>query len=578
MTHLGPHTRSPVALAALASAAIAAVVYLPTMSYGFVVDDLHQIVDNPWVERTGRWTEAWVRGVWDFEGRRSSYYRPMMYALYAGTHRLLGPEASGFHALNLVMHALASGIAAAAAFAIARRSGDALARRATWIAFLAGALFAVHPIHTEPVAWSAGLVDLGLGAAFLAAVALYVSSDDRFGAPYSGSVAAFGVALLFKEPAVALPAVVLAFDALYLWRSRGVTRTLVRQTPFAAVLVAYFAARAHALGGLAPTAGRASIGPATYLLAIPDLFARYIAKTLAPVGLNFWHVYESPESAFGLRGLVAMVVLAAFAALAWLSFRRSAAVAFALTLFVVPLLPAFALGALNQGIANAFTERYLYLPSFGAILAAVFVGALVVERGVLTGRTVAGIAAVAIALGTVGCLARIPVWRDSLTLWSDVVRKTPQSAVARANHGFALLYAKRIEEGEAELAHARHLDPGIAEEWVGKGVLYAREGLDKKALLAFHAALALDPGCASARFNLGVAYEHRGDERAALAEYRRAVALAPGNAAFRNNLGIAWARSGRIDLALAEFEEAARLAPDDPEIRGNLERARGHAP
>lgn len=560
------------AAAAAISFLAACALYAGSLRYDFVVDDLHQIEGNPWIESAGGLREALTQGVWDFEGRASSYYRPMMYVIYAAVRWALGPEPWGFHLANLLLHAAASSAAALAAGALLARGA---ARKPALASAAVGVLFAAHPVHVEPVAWCAGVVDVGMGLCFLLAVWLYIASEDRIDARYLGAVSAFAVALFFKEPAAMLPLVLVAFDGFFLTGRRGWGRTMGRMIPFAVTLGAYLAIRGSALRGIAPTVRPLDLSPGDHALALADLLTRYVGKLALPTGLNFWTVFSPPSSLLSPRGVAITLTIAALAVTAAAAWRHRPLPAFAAVVALVPLVPAFALGALNQGISGAFAERYLYVPVFGFALLLVATLDRLAACHPRAGRSVIAVGVSLAAFYAAGTLLHLPVWRDSLSLWSDTARRSPRSAIARSNLGFALLYAGRGPEGQAALTRAVELDPELPEEWLMKGVAYARHGLGAKAILAFHTALALDPDLAEAHFNLGVLHDERGERDFAIAAYERAVALDPANATARNNLGIAYAEAGRMREAVASLEEAARIAPDDVEIRRNLERARG---
>jgi len=550
---------------ALLVAAAAIAIYLGTLSAGFVVDDLHQVVDNAWVTDPALVPEIFSSGVWEFEGRLSSYYRPFMYLIYLATYLVFGLEPWGFHLVNVLAHAGVSVLV----FGIARRLAAAAGPEPRAFPLLAGLLFATHPIHTEPVAWVAGMADLGL--ALFGLLALWLHARARA----VSSAAALLAAALCKETAVVLPLALGAWDLLFREGGRRWRRTLRGLVPHAVALAVYFGLRYAALGGIAPTVGDTGLGVAGRIGAGIALFGRYLEKLALPVGLNFWHVFRPPEGLFSADLVAPAVWIAGFAAAAATASRRGGTPAFASILIVLPLLPALHVGALNQGISNAFTERYLYLPSAGFALLVAWGASRLGHRG-RRGTVVAAVAMLAmLAAYSAGTVRRTPVWRNSLTLWQDAVTRSPGSAIARMNHGYALMYDGQDERGRQELREAVRLDPEIYRYELDRGAAYARKGLLDKAMLAFHAALALDPGCAPAYFNLALLYEQQGRRELAETHYRRALALDPGYAEAHNNLGILLAGSGRFDEAAFHFETAVRLDPGDRDYRDNLERARG---
>lgn len=551
--------------------AAAVAVYLNTLPNGLVIDDVHQIAENDWITSPRHLGEIFSRGVWDFEGRSSSYYRPLMYVLYTGVYAVAGRAAWAYHLLNILFHAGATLLVAM----LARQAFPRSAPRAPALLappFVAGLLFATHPIHTEPVAWSAGIADLGLTLFGLLALWCHATAAERGWGRDAGSVIALLLALLCKETAVVIPLLAIAYDVLFLEPPERTPRLVRGLALFAVAGAIYGGLRVHALGGLAPTAGRIELGAAAYALAVLALLAGYIEKLVLPVGLNFWHQFAPPSSLLSAAAAGAACIAGITAAAAF-ALRANRTARFAFVVFVVPLLPSFYLGALNQGLENAFAERYLYLPSVGFVLLLALAIEAVRLRAARHGALV--LAAVLLLAGTYAAatIARNRAWKDHLSLWSDAVLKSPGSAVARMNYGAALIGAGRIDEGRAEMRRAAAMSPGLVDREIAKAAAYLAKGLHVKAILTLHTALALDPSCAPAHYNLGLVYESRGQIDAAAAEYEKALALRPDYAEAHNNLGILYAEQGRLDRALAHFESAARLRPDDPGYRANLERA-----
>lgn len=551
--------------------ALAAAVYLNTLPNGFVVDDVPQIVENDWITGTRYLQEIFGQGVWDFEGRTSSYYRPMMYLLYMGVYAVAGRAPWAYHLLSLLFHAGATLLV----FMLLRQilpRGEA--RAPAWLApaFVAGLLFAVHPIHTEPVAWSAGIPDLGFAVFGLISLWCHVTAMERGWPRDVLAAVAWLLALLCKETAVVIPVIAAAYDGIFVVPEKRSERLVKGLLPFAAVAAVYVGLRVHALGGLMPNAGGAGLGVSAYALSVVALLGRYLEKLVLPLSLNFWPSFVPPASLLSLEALRAFAVVSAAGAATYAAWGHRPA-RFAVLLVVLPLLPSFHLGALNQGLENAFAERYLYLPSVGfVLLVALAVDVLRARERLRPAQALAAVLVLGAAYAA-ATTVRNPVWKDHLTLWSDAVGKAPGNAVGRMNYGAALIYGGREDEGAAEMREAAAMQPGLVDRQLANAAAYLSKGLQKKAILALHTVLVLDPKHAPAHYNLGLVYESQGQPGAATSEYQKALALNPSYSEAHNNLGILYAEQGRMDMALRHFREAVRLRPSDPEYRTNLERA-----
>ena len=560
-------------LPVLLIAATAVAVYANALGNGLHVDDQYQIVTNPWIRSLRNLPAIFSSGVWDFDGRVSSYYRPMMYVLYSLVYAVAGTAPWAYHLLNIALHAGT----AVLAFLLARALlGEGDARHPWWRApsLVSGLLFAVHPIHTEPVAWAAGLVDVSYSFFYLLAFYLLVRGLDRT-RDLVLALAAYAAALLSKEPAITFPALALVYWALREGRDLGIRGLAKRIAPWLLVSAAYLVVRGMALGGLAPATSAVGLSPWEYVLTATALLGRFLRAEVFPTQLNFWHVFTPVTSVWSADAAIALATVGAWVWLFALAIRRRALVpSVALALAVLPLTPALMLASLNQGLENAFAERYLYLPSFGVVLLAGWaIAELDPGRRRLSRALTAALAAVAI-LGAAATVQRNPVWKNGLALWGDAVSKSPGSGMTNLNYGFALMSAGQTDAGRRHLQRAVALAPDLVERQMTRAISYARAGRDTDAILAFHNVLAMDPRSAQAHYNLGVLYEERGDESAAVREYLAAIDLDPSAADAHNNVGILLLTGGYRDQAMEHLEEAVRLQPNDTAFKANLERAR----
>lgn len=558
---------------ALLIGAVSVAVYANTLRNGLHVDDQYQIVTNPWIRSLDNLPAIFSSGVWDFDGRVSSYYRPMMYVLYALVHAFAGTSAWAYHLLNVALHAGS----AVLVFLIARALlGPGNSRDAWWggPALLAAMLFAVHPIHTEPVAWAAGVVDLSY--TFFSLLAFFLATQGRRHWRYGvTALAAFGAALLSKEPAITLPALLLVYWSLTEGRVLGVKGLARRLLPWVAVSAAYLAVRSVVLGEIAPPSAPLELSPREYVLTATSLLGRFLRAQVFPTELNFWHVFTPVRSPWSLDALLAFLTVGAWAVLlVWALKRRALVPALGLAVMVLPLTPTLLLGSLNQGLENAFAERYVYLPSFGVVLLAGWAVSALQPGQIRLSRALAAGLAILGVLGAAVTVQRNPAWKDSLALWGDAVTKSPESGVANLGYGFALMSAGQNALGQRYVQRSVALAPQLVKREMVRAVSYARSGRATDAILAFHRVLVMDPRSAEARFNLGVLYEERGDTSAAVSEYLASIKLDPRAADAHNNLGILYFTAGYRDQALEHLETAVRLQPQDASYRSNLERAR----
>ena len=249
------------ALLITALVACATLPYLNILFNGFVYDDDNQVLKNPYVRSFRYLKEIFTTNVWSFRGVRAvtNYYRPMMTLGYLVCYKLFGMRAYGFHLVSLLLHVLVVCLV----FVLTERlTGDRV-----W-AFVAGALFALHPIHTESVAWIAAVTDLELTFFYLLTFGIFLAvarpGGGRSEPMVAAMVVAFILALLSKEQAMTLPALATVYEHFYR-EDRSETSTsqkLARYGLLWLVGVAYVLFRIHFLGALAPAREFAPAHPA----------------------------------------------------------------------------------------------------------------------------------------------------------------------------------------------------------------------------------------------------------------------------------------------------------------------------
>jgi len=522
------------AVLAACVALVAFAVFSNTLLNGFVYDDKFQVLANPWIRDVAHLPDIFLSNPWEAgeelagaPSSSSNYYRPFAHLSYLVTFHLFGMEAWAFHLVNVLLH---SGCSVLVFLLAARFLGDrGRARSAPWLAAAAGVLFAVHPVHTEPVAWIESISDPMFSLFFLLSLYLYSTAASRGripGARYAGSIAAFAFALLAKEPALVLPAVLVAHDYAFA-RPSLVGRPLshaVRYVPYAVVAIAYLVQRWIVLGGLAPVEAHGQLGLTTYqcLINVGPLLLRYLGKIVLPIGLTAYssfHVTSLAEP-WAIAGLIALPLVAY---VAWVFLRRSERAFLGLTILLLPLAPVLYIRVVQ---ANTLAERYVYLPSVGFLII-VFVG---VERLVRARPRALVPLAVAFCLvaglAAVGTVRRNAVWRSDDTLWAETLRR-PVDPVKHVTWGNNLLSRGSVAEAIEQYRMAVELRPGDADAQRRLGVACAANGDYDEALRHLTIASTIEAD-AVVYHNIGLVYRDMNRPAEAIENFRRALEIEPG--------------------------------------------------
>lgn len=548
----------------------------PSIRNAFVFDDLINIQRNGWIRDWALLPQAFVHHAAGSDpGYHTSFYRPMMHVLYAVVYALAGPRPWAFHLLNVALNL----VAALAGYALLKA---ALARwgapgRYPYAPIMAAIIFSVHPIHTEPVLWVAGVTDLSYATFGVLALIAYVRSFSRARlAPLAAGLLL--MSLLSKETGVVILLAMMACEWIDARRGTGWTAraAAVRLAPSIGALGTYLALRLVALGSFAPSAAQHARQPVELLSTAFALFAHYIGALAVPVRLTVMRPVPH-AGGFGAPMALAGLVVGALIAAAGYFGRRSVVIVLSLVFAVSPILPVLYTPAIESGGA-LFGERYLYLSVLGVGLG---VGCALEEarrRWRWGLPLLVGVMVVFVGWGAAEAVARTRVWSSSLGLWTDAVSKAPESAAANEGLCFALYGAGRFHEALTSCARALELDPNRADARTNHANALLALGRAREAKDEFDLALAVRPASAEALVNRGLALMMLGQPEEAMSSYRQALDVDPNFAEAHNVIGVALARSGQRDAARAAFERAVRLDPENPEYRANLRAITGGGP
>ncbi len=509
-------------------------VYFNSLFNGFVFDDGAQVLNNPWLRSAKFIPDIFLSNVWAFEGRETSYYRPLMHIIYMITASVFGFKPWGFHFVNVLIHTCNSILI----FLIGMRIFDGydLPKRPFFIfpPFVAAILFSVHPIHTEAVAWIAGIPDLSYTFFSLASFYFFIRASDNnlpsSNRLYLCSAALFFLATLCKEPALTLPFIFVAYDFTIGKEKVNFTSFIKKYSPYLVVVCVYFAMRLHALKSFVPIKEHLDVSSVTTVF---PLFAEYLEKLFFPLNLSASYVIKPVDSIFEPRVVTSFLITVAFFFLLAYSFKRSKTAFFAMSCLIVPLLPGLYIPALGK--SGAFAERYLYLPSVGFAMLL----SLSIPYGVKKGVPAKIFFSVIVLLTTVysiGTVYRNSIWKNNYTLFLDTARKTPDAALPHYNLGNELRSQGRIDEAIEQYQIALRIEPSMANAHDNLGIAFAMKGEYDQAINEIQLALQINPLSANAYNNLGIIYTNMGLWDRAIENFRTAIALKPDDVRFQDNL------------------------------------------
>ena len=509
------------------------VIYAPVRRFPFVnTDDPVYVTANPQVLQG----LSWANVQWAFADAKVPYWHPLTFLSHMLDVQVFGANAGGHHVTNVLLHAATTVML----FGLVLQMTGAFGRSA-----VLAALFGLHPLRVESVAWIAERKDVLSTLFWIATTWAYVHYTRRPQATrrYAAAIGLFALGLMAKPMIVTLPFVLLLLDYWPLerlqldetsaWPPGASMRQLLKEKiPLFGLAL---------FGSLVTFTAQRQVGAVESLEAIP--FTLRVANALhsyvAYIGDLFWParlaaLYPYPKTASTVLALVTLLALVAATVLVVALRRRYPYLLVGWLWYVGTLLPV--IGLIQVG-PQARADRFTYVPHIGLLLMLVW-GIHDLVKGLSARRFVLiPLAAAALSACAVVSRRQVGFWQSSTALWEHTLAITKDNGVAHYNYGVDLEAAGR---GDDALRHLRE-------------------------------AVRLEPDFATAHNRLGIALNRRGDFAGATVQLAEVVRLMPASAAAHANLGVSLAKEGKTAEAIAEFSQAVLLDPKDATSRGRLE-------
>lgn len=559
---------------------LTATVYYQSLFHEFVRwDDGLLIYDNPAIRAINPATLTSIFTSYDPE-----LYIPLTFFSYQLDYLIGGIKPVMYHLTNLLLHT-------GNAFLVGWFT--LLLSRKRWIGFFCAVLFAIHPLHTEAVAWASARKDVLSTFFFLLSLIGYVHFRGT-GKYKKLSIAAFLLALMAKVTVATLPLLLLLIDI----RERRPLRkeVLIEKLPYFALSILF---------GIIAIVGKSSVlarsHPFETVLMAFKSTVFYIEKLLVPIHLSVLYPYVGTISLSSPDFLIPFLSVLILTALALFSLKRSREFFFCFFFFLLTISPTFvnfAKGDLDLYFAS---DRYAYAGSVGILF---FIGLAVYSlREKVSLRVITAGSAVLMLFFAWLSHVQSLTWNSTETLFKNVLTHYQNSHVAynnlgnvyrrnndldsaiehyekalairdhprtRSNLGAALRKQGHIAEALNQYEKALALDANSKTAHFGLGILHAEQGNSARALQEYNLALTADPTYAEVAVNLGALYMSMGEAEKAIEQYNYAIAIIPYFPQAHFNLAVAYAKSGSPGKALASYERAVALEPSFVAARINL--------
>jgi len=540
-------------------------VYWPVTHHDFVnYDDQDYVAGNLHVQ--AGLTPAGI--TWAFRHPVSGNWHPLTMLSHMLDCQLYGLQPGGHHLTSLLLHAGNTLLV----FLLLRSLTGAV-----WRSALVAALFGLHPLHVESVAWVAERKDVLSTAFGLLALLAYGRYAQGLASPATGQAerrkfywlawGCLALGLLCKPMLVTWPGVMLLLDYWPLQRFKpgGVWPLVREKIPFLALaagmsVVAYLVQQqdgAVAAADAMPLDARGGNALIAY--------CRYLAKLFWPANLAVFYPHPGywPPARVWLAGLGLTALTVGF----WRWRRRQPFLLVGWLWFVGTLVPV--IGLVQVG-GQAMADRYAYIPSLGIFLLVVWGTEALVRSHPVRQWVWAAASVAVIGLCLAATAQQVEYWQDSESLFRHAVEVTANNGLAHGNLGMALDKKNRVTEAISEYQEALRLRPEDVKSRDNLGIDLAKTGQWDEAIGQYEETIRRQPDFAEAHFDLGAALRHQGRMDGAIQQYEETIRLQPADPRAYNNLGNLRLSLGQTDAAIRQYEQAIQLQPTDAQPHGSL--------
>jgi tetratricopeptide (TPR) repeat protein len=537
------------------------VVYFRTFHYDFVFyDDNTFVYENP-VVRAG----LKAAGVaWAF-GLHFANWHPLTWISYLVDAQLFGMNAGGFHLVNVLLHTASVVLLFLALFRMTARP---------WRCAVVAAVFALHPLHVESVAWVAERKDVLSTFLEMLALLLYAKyAEHPTMKRYLLVAAIFAGSLMAKPMLVTFPVILLLLDFWPLRRIEwplqwpGDRRVVLEKVPLLAISMAASVLTLIAQRSYGTVASLAGTPVATRIENAATAYVAYIQQAFWPANLGVLYPAVPPVWAKAEVALAALLVVTAAAVVLARRLPYLFAGWFWYLVMLVPVIGLVQVGAQSRA------DRYMYVPMVGLTIAIVWGAADWLEPHPAMQRLFAVATGVVLAAFAVGAWRQVGYWKDSRTLFEHTIAVTDRNYIMRNNLGVVLARAGDDKGAMAQYVRAMVINPQYAEAKGNMGNALLRAGQLEAARPLLWDAIRLKPDFPMAQLDIGIIYANLANYPEAIRHLSEALRLSPEDPEVHSNFCYALEHAGRLDEAIAQCREALRLRPNYPDAQFNLKNA-----
>ncbi|MEI7661772.1 MAG: tetratricopeptide repeat protein [Bacteroidota bacterium] len=522
-------------------------IYAPALHNKFTTwDDREYVTENPYILAFTHDNLAHI-----FTKPIANNYHPLTMLTLALNYHVSGMEPFSYFLVNIILHLFNIILTYYLAYLI-------LGKNKLQALFVA-AIFAVHPMHVESVAWISERKDVLYSAFFLSGLISWILFlDKRNWSWYIFAFFLFALAGLSKPSSVVFPLVLLLID--YLNKRKFDMMLITEKIPF------FLVSAAIGIATLNAQIGNALVGTVNYNIIQRLLFASYglffyIFKLFIPAGLSALHPFPllhhsmSMPWPFFISPVCNLIVLG----LVLYSLKYTRYIAFAFLFYLVNIM--LTLQFMQVGSA-VVAERYSYISYIGLLIGVAWLINRATEKKRFPAAYMHAGCLLFFGLMTFVAFHRVPVWKNNETLWTDVLEQYPDSFSAYNSRGFYYLNEKMLDKALPDFTRALELQPSSLEVLSNRGSIYRMQNLPRLAIDDYNRALTIDPNYLLAISGRGNAYFTLGLLDSALTDFNRALAINPSMAIAHGNRGAVLYRMGLTERAVEDYSSGIAIDPN----------------
>jgi protein O-mannosyl-transferase len=524
--------------------------FLPSLSNLFITtwDDNLYVTENPLIRHLG-----WVNIKGFFTTPINGTYVPLPLLTWALEFKLFGLNPFPFHLDNLLLHLFCTSLIFYL-FLQLRLPGV--------FAAFGALLFGIHPMHVESVAWITERKDLLFSVFYLGSLIAYIKyiSSGKKKVTYLVSALVFFIISLFsKIQAVSLPLCLLLLDY---WFDRPVKWTLLwEKIPFFLLSIGFGLAGYYILQQSHTIDIHDKFSLADRILLALFSFSAYIFKLVMPLNLSaYYPLPVTPGQALPVWYYLNLIFIAGFAIVVYRSARKTKAVVFGSLFFLFNVM--FLLQVVRAGQAYQ-ADRFTYVPYAGLVFLAAWAAEKYAIRNTATKNVITGLAIVFTLFFFSSTFARNRVWKDSITLWNDVIGKFPgRIPTAYSNRGISWSELGQMDKAITDFTEAIRIDPKSRDAYASRGNAYGSLGQWNEEIADCSKALEIDPKCATAFCNRGIAYCNTAQWDKAITDLTAAIAIDPKYVKAYSTRGVAYGNTGQWNKEIEDCSIVIGMDPD----------------